>query len=179
VARVRDGRAPTLGDNGKTLLLELSLTQYPVELENLVFQLKLADIEPVFAHPERIKFFQDDVRRYESVIRLGAHGQITTGSILGQFGSDAREFSIELLRKGLVDVLASDAHNTRRRPPLLSDALAAIVPLVGARRAESMVRDVPRALLAGEVPEVPPVEEDAARRRSIFAGWFRRKGGRG
>jgi protein-tyrosine phosphatase len=179
VARVRDGRAPTLADNGKTLLLELSLSQYPVELENLVFTLKLADIEPVFAHPERIRYFQDDVRRYESIVRLGAHGQITTGSILGQFGSDAREFSVELLRRGLVDVLASDAHNTGRRPPLLSEALAAIVPLVGARRAESMVHDVPRALLAGEVPEVPPVDGDAARRRSIFGGWFRRRGSRG
>jgi protein-tyrosine phosphatase len=178
VARVRDGRAPTLGDNGKTLLLELSLTQYPVELDNLVFQLKLADIEPVFAHPERIRYFQDDVRRYEAIARLGAHGQITTGSILGQFGSDAREFSIELLRKGLVDVLASDAHNTVRRPPLLREALDAIRPVVGERRAESMVIDVPRALLAGEVPDVPPVDGSADRRRSMFTGWFRRRGGR-
>src|SRR6185295_15020465 len=52
IERVRDGRATTLADNGKTLLLELSLSQYPVELENLVFQLKLAGLEVLFAHPE-------------------------------------------------------------------------------------------------------------------------------
>ena len=98
VERVRDGRAPTLGNNGKTLLLELSLTQYPVELENLVFQLKLAGLEIVLAHPERIRYFQEDRKRYEDVVRIGAYGQITTGSILGTFGKRARAYSEELLR---------------------------------------------------------------------------------
>ena len=78
-ARVRDGRAPTLADNGRTLLLELSLSQYPVDLENLVFRLRLAGVLTVFAHPERIRYFQEDVRRYEAVVRLGAFGQITAG----------------------------------------------------------------------------------------------------
>jgi protein-tyrosine phosphatase len=176
VERIGDGRAPTLGDNGKTLLLELSLSQYPVELEQLVFQLKLAGIEPVFAHPERIRFFQDDVARYESVVHMGAHGQLTTGSVLGQFGNDVREFSEELLRKGLVHVLASDAHNVRGRPPALRPALTAIVPWIGERRARSMVEDVPRALLAGESVESPPVEGTAARRSTFLSRLFRRGG---
>jgi protein-tyrosine phosphatase len=175
VERIRDGRAPTLADNGKTLLLELSLTQYPVELENLVFQLKVAGVEVVFAHPERIRFFQDDLSRYEAVVRLGALGQITTGSILGHFGSDTSRFSEELLRKGLVHVLASDAHNTRGRPPLLGEAVRAIEPLVGERRAGFMVTDAPAALLRGESPEMPPVEAAAPPRRFGISRWFGRR----
>ncbi|HKQ61629.1 MAG TPA: CpsB/CapC family capsule biosynthesis tyrosine phosphatase, partial [Candidatus Polarisedimenticolaceae bacterium] len=136
VERVRDGRAPTLADNGRTLLLELSLSQYPVELENLVFQLKVAGIETVFAHPERIRFFQDDVRRYSALVHQGAYGQLTTGSVLGDFGRTAQEFSAELLRDGLIHVLASDAHNVRGRPPRISPALAAVAELVGERRAQ-------------------------------------------
>jgi protein-tyrosine phosphatase len=174
VERVRDGRAPTLGDNGRTLLLELSLSQYPVELENVVFQLRLAGIDTVFAHPERIRFFQDDVRRYEAVVRLGAYGQVTTGSILGQFGRTARDFSVELLRKGLVHVVASDAHNVRGRPPTLTTAVSAAERVVGQRRARSMVQDVPAALLAGREPEVPPVETQADGRSGLF-GWIRRR----
>ena len=174
VERVRDGRAPTLADNGKTMLLELSLSQYPVELENLVFQLKLGGIEPVFAHPERIQYFEDDSTRYEALVSQGVTGQITTGSILGRFGSTAREFSEELLRKGLVHVLASDAHNLRGRPPLLSEALEAIVPFVGEPRAAAMVDSIPRALLAGEQPEIPPVEGNVSRKRAFFSRLFRR-----
>jgi protein-tyrosine phosphatase len=175
VQRIGDGRAPTLGDNGRTLLLELSLSQYPVELENLVFQLRLAGIDVVFAHPERIRFFQDDVARYAAVVHAGAYGQITTGSILGQFGRTARAFSTELLRKGLVHVLASDAHNVRGRPPVLSTAVAAVAALVGECRAEAMVQQIPAALLAGREPVVPPVELLLPTRRG-FLGWLSRRG---
>ena len=173
VERIRDGRAPTLGDNGKSLLLELSLSQYPVELENLIFQLRLAGIHVLMAHPERIRFFQDDGGRYENIVRQGAYGQITTGSILGVFGSDVREYSEQLLRKGLVHVLASDAHNVRGRPPVLGEALEAATTLVGRARAESMVLDAPRALLAGQALDLPPVETSGAR-RSFLSRWFRR-----
>ncbi len=170
--RIQDGRAPTLADNGKTLLLELSLTQYPVELENLIFQLKLANIEILFAHPERIRYFQDDPSRYEEVIRLGAYGQLTTGSVLGVFGSSAAAFSEELVRKGLVHVLATDAHNVRGRPPVMRSAVEAIVPWVGERRAEAMVSSIPRAMLEGVKPEIPPVEGPVRRKRSFFGRIF-------
>ena len=168
VERVRDGRAPTLLNNGKTLLLELSLSQYPVDLENLVFQLKLAGLEVVFAHPERIRYFQDDVRRYEAVIHQGATGQITTGSLLGTFGSDAEEFSEELMEKGLVHVIASDAHNTRGRKPILSEAVEVAAEWVGEARAQAMVIDAPQALIEGRSPELPPVDVPSSGSRGGF-----------
>jgi protein-tyrosine phosphatase len=174
VERVRDGRAPTLADNGKTLLLELSLTQYPVDLENLIFKLKLAGIEPVFAHPERIRYFQDDVARYEEAIRLGGWGQITTGSVMGLFGHEAQEFSEEILRKGLVHVLATDSHNLRGRRPVLSEALSATIPLVGERRASALCHEGPRALLDGLEPVLPEVESSSPGRGSFLSRWFRR-----
>ena len=176
VQRVKDGRATTLDDNGRTVLLELSLSQYPVELENLVFQMKLAGLHVLFAHPERIRYFRDDIRRYESIVKLGGYGQITTGSVLGTFGSEALRFSEELLRKDLVHVLASDAHNVRGRPPILSEALEAMEPLVGQRRALSMATDVPAAFLEGREPEIPPVEGRAPRRSSFLGRLFGRSG---
>jgi protein-tyrosine phosphatase len=168
VERIKDGRAPTLADNGKTLLLELSLTQYPVELNNLIFQLKLAGIQIVFAHPERIRFFQDDIRRYEEVVRLGGLGQITTGSVLGVFGSTALEFSQELLRKDLIHVVSSDAHNVRGRPPVMREAVEAIVPWVGETRALSMANDVPQALIEGREPKIPPMDRAPEKRKASF-----------
>jgi len=171
--RIRDGRAPTLADNGRTLLLELSLSQYPVGVENILFQLKLAGIEVVFAHPERIRYFQDDPKRWEEFVRMGAYGQITTGSILGTFGADTAEFSAELLRKGLVHVIASDAHNLRGRPPVMTEARAAAAAMVGEERAECMTEQVPRALLVGEKPQLPAVESASPRRRSFLSRWFR------
>jgi protein-tyrosine phosphatase len=171
IPRIRDGRAPTLADNGRTLLLELSLSQVPIQLERTVFDLKLGGIEVVLAHPERVRYFQEDIARYEAVVQQGAWGQITTGSVLGQFGTTAREFSEELLRRGLVHVLASDAHNVRGRPPVLSAARRRAAELVGERYAQAMVDSAPRALLEGRGPQLPPVERPAPR-RGWFARWF-------
>jgi protein-tyrosine phosphatase len=138
-----------------------------VDLENLVFQLKLVGVMTLFAHPERIRYFQDDVRRYASVIHLGAFGQVTTGSLLGQFGEEAEEFSEEIVRKGLVHVLASDAHNLRGRPPLLREALQRLGEWVGDARAAAMVGEAPLALLEGREPEMAPVP-DTPRRRNFL-----------
>jgi protein-tyrosine phosphatase len=127
---------------------------------------------PIFAHPERIRYFQDDVSRYESVVRLGAYGQITTGSITGRFGSTVEEFSEELLRKRLVHVLASDAHNIRGRPPVLGHALDVMVPMVGEEVALAMANEFPAALLRGEEIELPAGGQPPVRRRGFFARLF-------
>ncbi len=171
-ARVRDGRAPTLGDNGKTLLLELSLTQHPPGLENLVFHLRLEGILTVFAHPERIRYFQEDPSRYEALVRLGAYGQLTTGSILGAFGPEATRVSAWMLKRGLVHVLASDAHNTRGRRPELREAAAAVASIVGEPAARRMVTEVPAALLRGVQPDVPPPAEATPRKPWRVTRWL-------
>ena len=174
VARVQAGHAPTLADNGHTVLFELSMMQYPVDLENFVFQMRLAGLQVLFAHPERIRFFQDDIRRYEAVIRLGAFGQITTGSVTGLFGEDVVAFSEELARKHLVHVVASDGHNTRGRPPVLSSSMARLGTWVGDDLARRMADEIPKAFIEGRDPDLPEAPETTVRRRSFAARWFRR-----
>jgi protein-tyrosine phosphatase len=174
IERVTSRHAPTLADNGRTVLFELSMSQYPVDLENLVFRMRLAGLQVLFAHPERIRYFQDDVARYEEVIRLGAYGQITTGSVTGTFGDDVMEFSEELARKRLVHVVASDAHNTRGRPPVLSTSLQRLSAWMGEAYARKMVDEFPGAFVAGVDPELPPPTEPPLRRRSFVSRLFRR-----
>jgi len=174
VERVKAGHAPTLADNGRTVLFELSMSQYPLDLENLVFQMRLAGLQVLFAHPERIRYFQDDVSRYEAVIRLGAFGQLTTGSVTGVFGEDVVAFSEELARKRLVHVVASDAHNTRGRPPILSRSMARLGSWIGDDLARRMADEFPKAFLEGRDPDLPPAPEPTMRRRSLVSRLFRR-----
>lgn len=174
VSRVKSGHAPTLADNGKTVLFELSMTQYPIDLETMVFQMRLAGLQILFAHPERIRYFQDDLSRYEAVIRLGAFGQITTGSVTGLFGEEVEEFSEELARKRLVHVVSSDAHNTRGRPPVLSSSMARLGSWIGEDYARRMTVEFPQAFIEGRDPDLPMEPEAAPRRRSFMARLFRR-----
>jgi protein-tyrosine phosphatase len=174
VERVKSGHAPTLADNGRTVLFELSMSQPQPDLENFVFQMRLAGLQVLFAHPERIAYFQDDVSRYEAVLRLGAFGQLTTGSVTGVFGESVVEFSEELVRKGLVHVMASDAHNTRGRPPVLSRAKERLSAWVGDELARRMVDEFPGAFLAGRDPDFPATPETSIRPRSWASRLFRR-----
>jgi protein-tyrosine phosphatase len=173
VQRVRDGHAPTLGDNGRTVLFELSMSQYPFDLENVVYQMRLAGLQVLLAHPERIRYFQDDVRRYAALVAQGAFGQITTGSVLGLFGEDVETFSEELVRKRLVHVVASDAHNVRGRPPVLTRALTRLGRWVGDDLARRMATEFPQAFLHGKDPDVPPPAYDPPRRASFLRRFFR------
>lgn len=174
VQRVKDGHATTLADNGRTVLFELSMSQYPTDIENFVFQMRLAGLQVLVAHPERIRYFQEDIRRYEALIRLGAFGQITTGSLVGVFGEDVESFSEELVRKQLVHVLASDAHNTRGRPPTLSLAVARVAAWIGDDVALRMVTDIPKSFLEGQDPELPPLPLPPAKKSSLLSRWFGR-----
>jgi protein-tyrosine phosphatase len=173
VERIRSGLAPTIADNGKTLLLELSLSQPPVELPELLFQLKLAGIVVLFAHPERIRYFRDDVSRYEQLVQMGAWGQLTSGSLLGKFGRDIQKLSEDMLVGGLVHVLASDAHNIRGRPPLIHESMRRAAELVGEEYANAMVTLAPQALLEGRAVQMPAIQRPA--RMSFFGRWFGRK----
>ena len=156
VERVREGRILTCGDSGTYLLLECPYRTRPVRLEEIIFELKLAGITPVLAHPERVRFFQEDVTRYEEALRLGALGQLTSSSLLGTFGKPIQELSETLVRRGMVHVLGSDAHDRRYRPPRLAAARQRWAALAGEDSARQAVEDWPLALLRGEPIEVPP-----------------------
>ncbi|MCE5248405.1 capsular biosynthesis protein, partial [bacterium] len=111
--------------------------------------LRVAGITPVLAHPERIRWFQEDLARLESAIRLGALGQMTGSSLVGDFGRTIAALAETMVRRGLVHALGSDAHDTEHRPPRLAAARARWAELAGEDSARIAVEDAPRAFLGG------------------------------
>ena len=161
-----EGRA--LPINGtRYMLVEMPFTHRPTYLEESLLQLQRQGITPVLAHPERIQAVQECPDLLEDLVGRGMLSQVTAGSVVGYFGEDVRRFTIELLRQGLVHVLASDTHFADgRRSPLLQPGAEAAAEIVGEERARRMVVDAPRAILQGAAVEVlPPVEQAAPRKR--------------
>ena len=162
VSRVREGLATTINGNGRYLLLEFPYQQTPLRAEETVFQLKVAGVTPVLAHPERIAYFTADLGRLEKMVRLGCLTQVTAAALTGGFGSKARDFSRRMLERNLVHVISSDAHDPIYRPPQLSKARDVAATVVGSERALAMVAEVPAAICEGrdwepwEIPEEPP-----------------------
>src|SRR5204862_6535126 len=87
----------------------------------------------------------------------GALVQIAGSSLTGEYGARARRTAEALLGAGMVHFLASDGHGSGWRPPMLSEALARAVELLGRPREEVawMVEAGPRLVVQGE-PVRPP-----------------------
>jgi protein-tyrosine phosphatase len=114
-------------------------------------ELRARGFGTLIGHPERCAelMLADGAIAHERA--AGALMQVNASSLTGRHGADARDWGIELLRSGRADLIASDAHRVTR-PPLLSAALEVMGDAGVPRRAlEPLVRDAPRALLAGGI----------------------------
>jgi protein-tyrosine phosphatase len=149
----------TLGD-GPWILLECPFSPVASAMDLLVADLHRRGLRVLLAHPERSPAFQREPARLARLIEHGALAQITAGSLVGDFGPVVRRSGLELMRQGLAHVLASDAHDHRDRPPVLSGAIAILQRRFGdvAAHVEWMTERLPAAILAGaRLPDPPPL----------------------
>ncbi|MBI5250975.1 MAG: tyrosine protein phosphatase [Desulfomonile tiedjei] len=140
-------------NHGRYLLLEFQHAHVPAGFERLVGLLKEAGYGIVLGHPEKNLRIQRD-REYlpklmSSIEPWDLIIQISADSLTGSAGPDACKTARFLMKKGLVHVIATDAHSVTTRPPVLSEALADASRIVGQSRVQQMLCDVPLAILNG------------------------------
>mgnify|MGYP000076588338 CR=1 FL=1 len=145
---VAQNQVPFLGEweGQKVMLLELPHSHIPPGSDKLVKWLLDRNILPMIAHPERNKDIMRDLDMIAPFVEMGCLFQITAMSVAGGFGVPAAQRSMEILEKGWATVLATDAHNLDRRPPVLSGGLAAARAVVGEEAANALVFDNPRTI---------------------------------
>jgi protein-tyrosine phosphatase len=123
-------------------------------------------LHPVVTHPERNGILRAQPERLFKWIRIGCHVQVTAGSLEGVFGPGAREDAWKWIRDGAVHFVASDAHNTTRRPLKLKFAFEQIEAEVGEEVAQALLIDNPLAAFEGKaLPYVPEIQEPEERRK--------------
>lgn len=153
---VRGGRVPTLAGS-RYLLLEPPHHVAPPRFEESVFELMAAGIVPVITHPERLTWVED---HYELFVRLASRGawmQITSGALTGRFGRRPLYWAERFVGEGHAMLLATDAHDPRRRPPLLAEGRDAAARLVGQEQAQRMVVANPGLILRNASPGTLPL----------------------
>lgn len=144
----------TIGDGGKYVLLEFPFQGIPYGAEAVLFQMITTGSIPIISHPERNFEVGRNPRLYYKMIRMGCLGQVTGMSLTGGFGPGVKRVAEKLLTKGLVHLIASDAHSTTGRPPVLSPAVRVAARIVGQQEAQRMVTEYPQAILEGRRPDV-------------------------
>lgn len=114
---------------------------------------------PVIAHPERYRNMIGNHDLVEHWRDAGARMQVNAGSLIGQYGSAAKNIAWELLRRGGVDYLSSDYH--ARGKCSVSEAIAVLEKRDAAAQAHTLTTVNPERLLRNEMPvPVDPIEEE-------------------
>lgn len=145
LALVASKKLPLYGEyqSQHYMLLELPHSHIPAGSDMLVKYLKKYNITPVIAHPERNRDLLKDPHKIMPFVRLGCWFQLTASSITGHFGEECKALALQYLEQDLIHIVASDAHNLKRRPPLLSQARQEVVALFGEDRAQQLFYDNP------------------------------------
>ena len=187
---LKQGIIPTL-NGSRYFLLEpphhIPVPDFVGQVENFLY----AGYIPVITHPERLHWIGDHYNDCIEAVKRGAWLQITAGATTGRFGSGAQKMAERFLKDGYVHVIASDAHDTQKRPPVLSDGVAVASRWLN-NEAEvlRMVCDRPSAILANKNPEDVEnvlalstfgralnqieLEQTTTIRQNAASGWFGR-----
>ncbi len=145
---IRNPRKYTIA-GGPFLLVEFSDLLIFKTTSQIFNDLLSAGMRPVITHPERNSLLQQRLRELNEWVEMGCSIQVTGQSLLGEFGSKALKFAETLMDEGLVQFVASDGHDLKRRPPVMDAAFAHVHKRWGAATAELLFRDNPGAVLCG------------------------------
>lgn len=160
----------TINGGGRYFLAEFPHDGVPPRWDQFLIGIMAKGLIPIITHPERNGWFLSRPGALEPIVLAGGLVQITADSVIGANGEVLRACAATLMERGLAHIIATDAHSSRMRRPILSTAVDAAAAIVGRERAERMVNDVPRLVIEGRmnVDSHPPVP--AARKRT----WFQR-----
>ncbi len=108
---LEEGKAMPLNSNH--LLIEMSYLQPSINFEIAVGKIQNNHFFPVFAHPERYQYLNNDYIKYEYYKSIGIKFQLNMLSLSGYYGKEVEKTAQKLLTDGFYDYIGSDVHNKR------------------------------------------------------------------
>jgi len=93
---------------GSTLLVETSYYNPPLNLQDILFQVKSKGYRALLAHPERYIYMEDN--DYEDLKKKDILFQLNLSSLSGFYGTTARKKAEMMLKKGFYDYVGTDLH---------------------------------------------------------------------
>ena len=138
------------------LLVELSNFSVPMQITDCFTRLGDRGLTPIITHPERNPILQQTPQRVLEWVEQGCLVQITASALSGDWGERPEMICRWLLDRAAVHILASDAHDNKRRVPILSPARDIAARLAGEEYAQALVEGKPGAVVGGKpIPYCP------------------------
>lgn len=130
-------------DSERVILLEFPHSHIPPGSDRLMKWLRKQSIIPMIAHPERNRELQKQPQLIRPLQQAGCMFQLTAAALLGDMGEAAQALSEKWLQEDLFDIVASDTHSVKRRPPRMQEAFERISQLRSQQAAEQLMLTTP------------------------------------
>ncbi len=146
INHLNQGKCRTL-NGGKHVLVDFHLGESFYEIRSALLELLRCGYVPVFAHVEWYDCINSIPEQLYELSRMGIIIQLSAIALTGRRSDAARKRALKILKAGLADVVASDAHNTTARPPCLDGAEAILTKLCGKYYTELLLKTNPDKIL--------------------------------
>ncbi|MDB5270184.1 MAG: capsular biosynthesis protein [Hymenobacter sp.] len=114
----------TFGGDKRYLLFETSYMNEPLNLFEIIFEMKSQGYQPVLAHPERYTYLYGRFAEIEKMRRdYGVLLQVNLNSLAGYYSPAAKKVAEQLIDGALVDFVGTDTHHLRHTDTLAQRTL--------------------------------------------------------
>lgn len=136
-------------NNTDYILIEFPHSHLPKNAKEVLFRLIMAGFLPIITHPERNPSIIRNPELLFDLLGSGALVQITADSLAGTFGPEKQACARYLLQHDVVQFIATDAHSSQYRRPILSAGLKNATKIIGKEKAQRLVSLYPEAVISG------------------------------
>ncbi|MFO0760700.1 MAG: CpsB/CapC family capsule biosynthesis tyrosine phosphatase [Byssovorax sp.] len=136
----------------KAVLVEFPTRAFPARVDHRFFDLMRRGLRPVVAHPERYQPVWDDPAVLDPLLDGGAVLLLDVASLAGKYGRGPKKSAELLLSQGCYYAACSDAHKASDVDDVIQ-GITRLIDEVGKEEADFLLREGPRAILAGEVED--------------------------
>jgi len=131
------------------ILVEFPHSHLPIRARSILFNMTVQGFRPIITHPERNPSIIGNPGLLLDLLDSNSLVQITADSLTGEFGAEAQQCAFYLLERGVVSLIATDAHSNSWRRPILSQGLRVAGDRIGGERASKLVTENPQAVISG------------------------------
>lgn len=144
VELMEQGVCGTLADS-KYVLTEFSPDTPSDLIEHRLMEIMTAGYWPIVAHAERYTAFEDE--EFRRHIASFCYIQVNADSILGGSGTRIRRLARKMLSEQIVSFVATDAHGSTHRKPVLSECAAFLETHYGTDFMEKLLYRNPQSII--------------------------------
>lgn len=120
--RLEQNDVMPIGRNRDRLLVETSYYTPPMNMAEVIEQVKRKGFEPILAHPERYQYMdKEDYRRWK---RCGVLLQLNVPSLVGAYGLEVQRKAEWLLKEDMYDYCGTDTHSVRQMEIFLNSEIS-------------------------------------------------------